>query len=163
MTEETKAAAENLLVKLIEKTVNSMEVIEGAAMEAGVFVGEQIPLVIKELLTWKMVEAGVFMTFALAMILFPILVMSIGAKKYRKYINSDHHHAEYHRNNGWWNWLCDTEDGGIFYGVLSMFGFALYMGAIPTFCINLINFLQIVVAPRVYLIEYAASLVKNGG
>ncbi len=124
---DLKETAEGLLVKLIN-----------AAVATGDFIADQIPIVIKELLTYY----TALYAFRVALCL-PFIYL------------------------GWWMFTRITKrfskDGkyapekceGLRWFCLLPFGVALVI------CIAMIpNLLMITLAPRVWLIEYAASLVK---
>jgi hypothetical protein len=116
-----------------------------AGVESGAaFLQAELPDVIQQLLMWKMAAA-------ILSILISIVIIYAYAKALISYAKSD-------RSNRFWH------DG---YDTISPFGFTtLLAGGIASFfcvlCIidSLFDVLQIWIAPKIYLIEYAASLAK---
>lgn len=138
----TSAVSANLadsLATLINKTIAGVDAASG-------FLQEQIPDVIHQLLMWKMVEA----LFTAAILLISIAV--VGTLLYKFYLVA----SEKMKINK----LNDD------HMVVTIISAILYMifGAIPSLIIfyqNVNTALQIWIAPKVWLIEYAASLVKG--
>lgn len=126
-TEQLKEKGAEMLVKMIDFTVQSMnDVIE--------FSKQQIPDVIHQLLMWKATNAGVWMIFG---IIFLVLAFMWG-KKVNKWIAEDPDAIPAHIPT-----LILLVIGGY------------------NFIDNLLTILQIVVAPKIYLIEYASDLIKS--
>ena len=105
-----------------------------SAAEAGAsFLQAELPEVIQQLLMWKAVESGVH--FLLAAIATGLLVW--GAKRF-------------------WQW-CRAEDS--YMESLVMLP-AIAASVFAVIAMSSLDWLQILIAPKVYLIEYAASLAK---
>lgn len=120
------------LVTIIQKTQG--------AVESGVsFLSEQIPDVIQQLIMWKFVAA---VTWALASLLFVIQLVPVvrWARKYHK-----KSYAQYD-----------------FPGHMFLVGVSLFVAVCGSLSVmdNSMEALKIYIAPKVWLIEYAASLVK---
>lgn len=143
------------LVTIIQKTQG--------AVESGVsFLSEQIPDVIQQLLMWKFYEAVVWSIFGLLLFVVGTALVSKGL----------YHNLQY---NKWYEvWRNNSGDlekeaklkyleqepkavvygiAGGFMGAVGIFGFCRFM-------INGMEAVQIYIAPKVWLIEYAASLAK---
>lgn len=119
---------------LKEQATQMLQSLIVSATEAGDFIKEQMPLVIKELLAFNTAKYALYCIIALVF----LSAYGIYLRKYFK--------KEYPK---------DHEDGiAIVGGVFSMIGTCFF------FIEGLIPLLQITLAPRVWLIEYAASLVK---
>lgn len=105
-----------------------------SGIEAGAqFLQEQLPEVIQQLLLWKAVESGVvFSAFLIATFL--------SAYCTRRF----------------WLWVSEDDSGGEPFVLvpITLTGLLL-LGACKS-----LEWLQILIAPKVYLIEYAASLTK---
>lgn len=104
------------------------------AISTGVsFLQAELPDVIHQLLMWKAVQSGVF--FAALLLLFALGVWS--ASKVFRHGQKEGYGAE---------------------------AFAMFPGAFAAGCLiavfHNLAWLQIIIAPKVYLIEYAASLAK---
>lgn len=106
-----------------------------SGVEAGVvFLQNQLPEVIHQLLMWKAVESGVFFIFSL--IATPILwLMAVRI---------------YKSDDDWREGLGNPL--AMFPALASIFAF---LGVLTH-----LDWLQILIAPKIYLIEYAASLAK---
>lgn len=132
MTEQTNVM-QDALVSIIQKTQQGID----ASVS---FLSEQIPDVIQQLLLWKFVQAVVI-----------TIIMVVLVTLYFKMFKRVWKYTEEHLD-GW--------DQGPARGA---YGFVGGFGALVAGCAGVDNFLtalQIYVAPKVYLIEYAASLVK---
>jgi hypothetical protein len=121
---------EEVLVKYIEKAAGSIE--KGVE-----FALEQAPEIIEQLLRWEMVSSGLKMLLALVM--FGILI------KFNLW--QFHYWKEYYKGHR------DVHEG-LFANFLQ-----LPFIIIASILFNL-TWLKIWIAPKVWLIEYAASLVK---
>lgn len=130
---ELQQRAEEVLVDLINK-----------ATEIGSAAVDEIPLVVQELLTWKFAESLVF--FLSGIVLF--IVFTIINTKFWNSGSVEDKYGRIKRSN----W-----DGEWAYIILST---VLYLTISLVTIFNNIDWLQIWIAPRVYLLEYAASLVK---
>lgn len=132
-------------------------------VEAGVsFLSGQIPDVIQQLLVWKLVMALVGAGVALLLILFlswylynaarPIMLAEEqdGPGRYQRAVYKK---TFWHDSNG------DMNEPA-FFGTIA----ATVIGTVLLipFGMNLCTALQIWLAPKIYLIEYAASLAKGG-
>ena len=112
--------AEEVLLDMVNK-----------AAEIGSAAVDEIPLVVQELLTWKMVES-IFHT----LVSFIILYFAVRLSK----------------------WLYKSIDRIEALCIPIGFGNAImYMASIELFSLD---WLKILVAPRLYLLEYAAQLIK---
>lgn len=134
-----------------------------AGVEAGVsFLSAELPDVIHQLLLWKMVSAGVFALLSIAAVVF-----FTGAAKRGIKVLCDHSAAQsaYIHDTGEKEREARSimEDlsskipfaiGAIALAVLSWL--SLLIGGIP----SAMEMLKIWLAPKIYLIEYAASLAK---
>ena len=110
-----------------------------AAVESGVaFLQAEIPDVIRQLLTWKAVEAGVWAALQIGVVLLCL-------HGYRQARNA----------------MVEADEWGGDWRVIFT-GFTVAASAPFVFCaiFNLTDVLQILIAPKIYLIEYAASLAK---
>lgn len=119
---------------LKEQATQMLQSLIASATQAGDFIKEQMPIVIKELLAFNTAKYAIYSAICAAIV---IAYLTFIYKYWKK---------EYPR---------DSEDGiAILGGGVSMIAMVAFVieGAIPL--------LKITLAPRVWLIEYAASLVK---
>jgi len=122
------------LATILNNTIN--------AVQAGVsFLSEQLPDVIRQLLLWHAVRSGVFFTLYLVL---SIVCAVLGYKGIKKALSDD-------SSDG------DTDFIIFLCGGISLVGSVIFMCLV----FHTIEWLQIIVAPKLYLIEYAASLVKK--
>lgn len=134
--EVTTSNLENAVADLITRAV--------AAFDAGAeFLSEQIPDVVNQLLLWKMLESLVPLVLAS---LFLVLLVWFNTKQWK-----------------WWATAPDgchvariNRDSGILV-LLNLVQIPIVLGTLSHF--NL-TWLYILVAPKVYLIEYATHLFK---
>lgn len=110
------------------------------------FLSAEIPDVIHQLLLWYAVKYGLECLFGLALLVGWIVAIRWGFKKARAFEAS-------------LNMLASGEGKGYYlFGVAAFFLTLMMLVAVPAF-IN-IQWLQILIAPKLWLIEYAAKLVK---
>lgn len=116
--------------------VNMIDVTVKTMSDVVDFGKQQIPQVIHELLMWKATNACVWM--AIGVIL--VVLSWVTFKAINRYV-------------------ADTGDGDVY--VLHLATGALVILGALFFVPNLLELLQILVAPKVYLIEYSADLIKK--
>jgi hypothetical protein len=141
MNEQLQQSLADILVKVT------------SGVEAGVsFLSAELPDVVYQLLTWKILEAGLAAVFS-TLLLVTILVVLIKYSGVGREAGSGRRHKIT---------LTHDEDGDI--GPHVMFTYGAAAGAIlfstVQAYINLMLCLKIYIAPKIYLIEYASSLVK---
>lgn len=119
---------------LIEKSISAFD--SGAT-----FMSEQIPEVIHQLLLWQMVYSG---GKAICAVLLMIIFVVVDYKTFKHLWSTEH--------DAFWN---DKFIGGY---LLCGTGIR-FLWAIPLSMINF-TWLQIWIAPKIFLLEYAAKLVK---
>lgn len=152
MNDQLQAA----LAAILGKTVQGIE--------AGVsFLSGQLPDVIEQLLIWKFAEACLWIALGLVA-LTPAIVLIVGlTRKQVKLQEEEDVPARWSRTQYVPTFFRDR-DGDvaeivIFIGIIS--AFLVLFGAV-TVVFNTAVAVQIWLAPKVYLIEYAASLAKGG-
>ncbi|WP_443700187.1 hypothetical protein [Pseudomonas sp.] len=130
MNEELQKA----LLAILNKTVS--------ASEAGMsFLQKELPEVIQQLLMWKAFEsAAFFLTFAALTFLFVTMAIKLfkAARSYKP-------------KNSY-----DDADGYYF----CVFGLSLVSALFLLLALANLSWLKIILAPKLYLIEFAASLAK---
>lgn len=119
------------LTDILEKTMSGVD----AATE---FLVEETPLVIQELLTWYSIVYFLEMLFAIGI----FIVVTVNAIKWMKYIKKD-----------------DADEDAAFAWFL-VSGIASAVAIIIAFTLFNIKWLQILIAPKIWLIEYASKLVN---
>jgi hypothetical protein len=125
---------EAMLVGLINK-----------ATQAGEFVADQIPIVIKELLLFNAVNIGLHMFLGLATMLTGVPSWRWASKYYKSLPEEGDSYKTSQHDVGPSPWIPSC--------LLIVFGIWIFWAWVD-------DFLKIVFAPRVWLLEYAASLVK---
>lgn len=136
--------ANKILVELLQKASNGID----AAVS---FSQAQIPDVVHQLLIWSFVHSALFQLAGLLLLIAAIKLPSF---------------ARMARNNGerWTSFDGRTNDGyfisSVYYDICTVF--VPIFGSIMGVLIIAFNFewLKIWIAPKLFLIEYAASLVK---
>lgn len=136
MNEQLQAALADLLTK-------SIAVFE----QGGKFLQDQLPDVIQQLLLWNCLEylAGFFIGVVMAVALY------IGHRKFLEFSKTHIEDKKKDRNS--------YDDGKDIYMFLLL---DILLVPIPTLLMicNLLGFLKIWIAPKVWLIEYASKFVK---
>jgi len=127
--------AEQVLGQLLDRALNGID-------KAVEFSQAQIPDVIEQLLMWKMIESILWNVAALA-----IFVVFIA-----------------------WQWVCfgkpawvyvdENKDNNLYEGGLGMWFFGSVLLIIVIVIFMNFDWLQIMIAPKLYLLEYAADFVK---
>lgn len=164
--EAVKEKASDILLNMVNVTIQTMN-------DVVAFGKQQIPEVIHQLLMWKAVES--FIPFAVNVILMVIgiLLMTRWGKKVGNAISAKRDKAEqdYKDGKSWTRLERGYSTTSIFYDffmatssfvrlVLVVVGFILLLNAAQT-ALHSLEWLKILVAPKVYLIEYAAELIKQ--
>jgi len=134
MKEEIALKAEEALIQIVEDISQTRE-----------FVIDQVPLVIQELLAWNFWTR--LLDFCIG-VLIPILLVFAIRYAWRKM----HELAEAE------NQCCDEDEYFPFF--LITFFMSIIFGMMSLVHLNL-EWLQIIIAPRLWLLEYAADLVRS--
>lgn len=124
--------AQEVLAQMLQRVLDGVD----SAVD---FSQAQIPDVVEQLLMWHMVENFVWFSVGILVLFFSSLGMFKMVKKRKQIFNSEG--AEFVFGFG---------GPVIFFGIVS--GFALILS-------NL-DWLKILIAPKLYLLEYAAELIK---
>ena len=120
-----------------EKIENNIEQILNYLQEgvqtAGSFVAEQTPLLIQEILSYHLLYHGTWLSIGVLLLLSVIFCFVYFARK------------------------IDWSDGIESIYLLGVIGFVASIGIILG---NVFTFIKIIVAPRLYLLEYVSDLIK---
>lgn len=141
MTDKTK---DEVIAEILQKTLET-------AQKAGDFVVEQTPDLIQQLMLYKTMEYGVFTTIGLVVMLTGLWYLreAVRASNYSQYPSGSPLHTKYHNKygKGWdeWGWPVGVLILGAGAAVFLLFAF---------------SFAKITLAPKVWLLEYTASLLK---
>jgi hypothetical protein len=142
MNEQLQAA----LAEILGKASN-------AAQGGVAFLQGELPEVIRQLLMWKAIHSLIHLALTIAVIFGAIALFKRGAQvaaamreQDAKPTNSIHYHSD---SGGFWIslWL----------GVGTLLGGAL----LTAMLLNSFNWLKILIAPKIFLIDYAAPLAKG--
>ncbi len=123
----------------IENAEQALVEILNKAVEVGDFMTEQAPLVVQELLAYKTVS---HLATLVVLAIGSILLASVAKWSFREIKSEKHYDA-----GGYWILMCAS----------GFFSSLMLLGAID----NLLQTVKVFVAPRVYLLEYAAELVRQ--
>lgn len=129
-----------------------------SGVEAGVnFLSSEIPEVIQQLLLWKLLEASLLSTICIVLLI--VVVLSIKYCGVGERINPNN---RYPGVGNCKTTLTHDDDGDPHPGIIAIG--AIWGVAVPILVITTIELigraLQIWLAPKIYLIEYATSLGK---
>lgn len=123
-------------------------------VDAGIsFLSAEIPDVIHQLLMWKMIESMLF--FVIGIIVICLTVIFIRSQYRRVVEKTDSYGSSCYVPTMIFDNRGDVSPGCIIFAIIAMAG--MLTGGI---LISGLSWLQILIAPKIYLIEYAASLAK---
>lgn len=137
---------ESVLVDAIQKT-------QAGIGEAVDFAIAQSPEVIEQLLLWKAIESGIIFTLLLLVLL--AYVIFVCKVDWRKPEDSQKETLVWEKHS-WKNSQSPRLEFVLIFGMLSVMGIPLIINGI----LSNLDWLKIWIAPKLYLVEYAASLVK---
>lgn len=152
-----EAKLEEAVVTLIDKTINGVD----SAVD---FLSEEVPAYIEQLLTWYMVQGLIWMVFGLIIFTVSMYTCKKLLKHRKEYVHLERDDQRLEANQEWWYKAYDGDINPswktVIYGVLACVG--VVVGFIM-FCEHLLEPIQIMVAPHVWLVEYAADLKNKLG
>ena len=127
------------------------------------FLSNQLPDVISQLLLWKMAQAGIGFSIILLVVVISSFSARWATKVFAKYNVGSSLYMRNHGNEEEKRGEIMRDEAGqlipwavISVTVCAFSWLALFVGGIPM----LMSMIQIWLAPKIYLIEYAASLAK---
>lgn len=138
------------LAELLIKTNNGIDT-------AGEFLASELPEVIQQLLMWHGIKSAVYFVFGILLIVFlpkicNKIISLIPIRPTEDNTAPNWFYERYYCNSS------TTDIGGVFFCIFSVLSIII----LSLIAINIINieWLQIWIAPKVWLIEYAASIAK---
>lgn len=141
------------LVQIIQST-------QGAVEKGIGFLSDQIPDVIQQLLLWKFAEALAYTAVGvLGLVIIAVLLFKHAIRRVDKVVQTpgryDTEKTIYKES------LVYDKDGDVHFGVIIL-GLGSFFGGIISLCAaeSVFTALQIWLAPKVFLIEYASKLVS---
>lgn len=143
--------AKDILAQMMQRTLDSVD----AAVEFG---QQQIPIVIEQLLTWHYVEAMVVGLLQITI----VLAWCFACYRFRpgqKIDPSNDSFFDNTKNNLFTDKDNDVDPRVIFTGIASLIIFAILTDGVT----HLLDAVKIAVAPKLYLLEYGATLVNGKG
>lgn len=154
--------AKQVLNEMLERAVNAVDT-------ATQFSREHIPDVVDQLLMWHGIESFMFFVFGVAIFGVVVFVTKTMLSMSRLTVSKEEARAAYDRGEQWTRYktgaTSDEYDeimrGDNLVPVIAI----VIIASIPAFtgiaiAVNNLEWLQIIVAPKLYLLEYAAELVK---
>lgn len=124
---------QTILLNLVQRSITALD--SGAE-----FLASEIPEVIQQLLVWKAIES--FIWFIFILFLSGMVIYYGGIKGFQL--------ARFHQESS----------DGLSYGLWGVLFALAFAATIPSLFYQM-DWLQILVAPKLYLLEYAAELVKG--
>lgn len=140
---------EQALVQIIEKAVQGVDA-------AAAFIQAELPDVVQQLLAWHAVES--FIWFALGLVaigLYWFVVVVYGGRG--KEVTKEGDYAPRYEETLTHGPRGEVEERGVFFYIVGG-GVSHSWGLV--FALNNLTWLKILLAPKLYLLEYAAQLVK---
>lgn len=125
-----------------------------SGVDAGIsFLSAEIPDVIHQLLMWKMIQSMLFFVFGIIVICWTIVFIK---RQYRRSVEkTDNYGQVYYVPTMVFDNRGEVSPGCVIFAVLALAGILTGVSLISG-----LSWLQILIAPKIYLIEYAASLAK---
>lgn len=130
--------------ELQERLASVVGFLETSVQSASQFAIEQAPDIIQQLLRWKLVSNSIEVVAA--------IVLAIAIIKFGKHLVAKGEGIQKASER----WSCDGE-GYIFIGYIMM---VVSLGAFLIGFGDFLSVVQILIAPKIYLLEYASSLIK---
>lgn len=127
----TTNKAEEILVALLEKTIGALE--KGADWLAG-----EVPEVLQQLLAWHFWQSIILSVICIIPVIALLCILP--------------------KSIEWKDSYGEPTTGAVFYWLFG--GFVSILGTVIS-TINMLNALKIIIAPKLYLLEYAASLISK--
>ena len=161
---KTEQMAEQALKEILERTLNGVD----AATQ---FSKEQIPDVVEQLLLWHGIESFIFFIIGVMTVILVPMITKKTLSKLCLNVSKEEAKAAYDRGESWTRY----NSGGVLTSNVydqvmdgtTIFNkcFIMFIASIPMIAGIIIitanlEWLQIIVAPKLYLLEYAADLVK---
>jgi len=109
---------------------------------------EEIPLIIQEFLTWELVSSIMWVVIG-------VILFLIGRYLPHMWLNDG---REYDLDEKFFSRYCSRNDSGVILAYM-LFILLTFISFIMVL-VNLFNAIKIIIAPRVYLIEWASDLVS---
>nr|DAY73724.1 MAG TPA: hypothetical protein [Caudoviricetes sp.] len=164
--DSVKNKASDVLLNMVNVTIQTMnDVVE--------FGKQQIPEVIHQLLMWKAVESFLGFAMNVVLIIIAILLMTRWGKKVGTSMAEKRKKAQkdYQEGAQWTRYGSGTAVTSVSYDffmggsmlvrwVVVFIGGMLFISSVSA-ALHSLDWLKIWIAPKVYLIEYAATLVKS--
>lgn len=146
--------AQKILADLLQRAVSGVD----AAVN---FSQSQIPDVIHQLLVWKFTQSVIGQIFSIIIIVCLVIMVNKGLKnKGVKEEKKEWRYETYSRSYIGHGLFYDNEGDITVFCIMSIIASIFMSLAMITLFLNNFDWLQIWIAPKLYLIEYAASLVK---
>lgn len=125
-----------------------------SGIEAGIgFLSAEIPDVIHQLLMWKMIQSMLFFVFGIIVICGTIIFIN---RQYRRSVEKTGNYGSvYYVPTMVFDNRGEVHPGCFIFAALALVGILTGVSLISK-----LSWLQILIAPKIYLIEYAASLAK---
>lgn len=131
-----------------------LRAVVGYAQEAKTFAEAQIPDVIAQLLTWKLVEHGVYTIIGIISLVLSLMLAIFIKNQFKITPEDDAQYCKFKYGRS-------TKESWDFLMFGSCFaGIALTIAGTVMVITNIMKVLYIWVAPKAYLIEYGANLIK---
>jgi hypothetical protein len=137
---------QDALVDVINKSVTAFE--QGAS-----FLAAELPDVVYQLLLWHAVKSAVFCVIGIFLLVLMVVILVKYSGK-----GAETEENEYHRMKYKWT-LTHDDDGDVGPHVIVLGVVCILLTFISFALINM-TWLQIMIAPKIFLIEYAANLLK---
>jgi len=124
--------AKEIITQMLQRVLDDVDT-------AADFAAQEVPIVVEQLLMWDMVESMLRCVAALAILFVWVLITM----------------KSYYGENAWLKTPCGYNEDAVFVHALS----TIILGIFFLILIDL-DWLKIWIAPKLYLLEYGAALIK---
>lgn len=145
--------AQKTLAILLQKASDGID-------QAVAFSQAQVPDVIHQLLVWNFTRSLIITIITLASV--PLVIWGVRKQLVKHQIGEQRDHWEGKTTTRYQSTLVYDKNGDISPAIMLLAVFLVGWGAIVISVVTNMDWLQIWVAPKFYLIEYAASLMGKG-
>ena len=128
--------------ELLKQLKEAVDITKQGILKGVEVLQEQCPLLVKEILRW---EFAVSLLWCMVGVIFFIITTCFTIMLWKKWMGSD-------------DWKKDCPDDGL----RQMIGFVNLLFFVPWVCVicHNIEWLKIIIAPRLFLVEYVTQLIK---
>lgn len=152
--------SEELKNRALERIDEVIAFLDAGIKKSGEFVAEQTPLLVQEILKFGLFEN--LFAFFFPLFSFLILLYFVNFAKFYNYKEYDEAEHDYATKKRSWTYIAFKYDDCFCPAVWGLSNIPTFLMGISTLAgvCNLITAVKIIIAPRLYLIEFVGDLIK---